>query len=93
MNRNPLLIAMALSITLLAGCYSSGVDRNWGRSNRVNQTAQVKYPEAPETLEQSGLDAQSTEQATAAHRVRADNKARQIIPATVTGTSDGIGDN
>jgi len=93
MTRNTLLIAMALSITFLAGCYGSGVDRNWGRSNRVNYTAQVKHPEAPESLELSGLDAQSTEQAMETHRTRTVNKTTQILAPTVIGTNRGIGED
>ena len=63
MTRNTLLVTMALSTMFLAGCYGSGVDRNWGRATRVNTTAQIRHPDAPDSLEQSGLDAATGQQA------------------------------
>ena len=93
MTRNTLLITMALSITFLAGCYGSGVDRNWGRATRVNYAAQVKHPEAPESLEQSGLDPATGEQAVAGHRKRSIEKVSQQPPPSVISIGSGIGED
>ena len=93
MTRNTLLVTMALSTMFLAGCYGSGVDRNWGRASRVNHTAQVRHPDAPESLDQSGLDALSGEQAMAGHRQRAIDKVGQQQAPSVANIGSGIGED
>lgn len=86
MNRTPLLLGLALAITLLTGCYTSGVEQNWGRSQRVNFAAQVKHPEAPKTLDApTGLDAVSGEQVIVGHRERtSDKNEKAIVPSLIS---------
>ena len=93
MTRNTLLVAMALSITLLSGCYASGVDRNWGRSTRIQYTAQIANPEAPESLEPTGLDPRTGEQAMEAHRQRSIDKVTATEPASVINIGSDLGDS
>ena len=93
MIRNTLFIAMVASITVLAGCYSSGVDRNWGRAQRISHTAQTKYPEAPATLDApTGLDAVTGEGVTAAHRKRAKQKTDKEQPPSLVSIGMGLGE-
>ena len=90
MKRIPLVLSLAATLALLAGCYSSGVERNWGRAQRVNFTAQVANPEAPASLEVPGdMDPSSSEQAMAGHRKRsADKIEQQQMPSLISiGTS------
>ena len=95
MSRNtPLLLALTASIALLAGCYSSGVERNWGRSQRVNFTAQTKHPEAPKTLEEpTGLDPISAAQAMSTHRQQTAKKGKTQQPPSLTDILTGIGED
>ena len=94
MTRTTLLLTMVMSIALLAGCYSSGVDRNWGRAQRINFTAQVKHPEAPATLDApTGLDARTGEMAMAGHRKRAAQKNERATPASLISIGTSIGEN
>ena len=92
MYRKTLFVAMATGALLLAGCYSSGVDRNWGRAHRVNTTAQTKHPDAPQSLEQSGLDGVTAQQAMANHRERTVDKVSQTPAASVINIGTGIGE-
>lgn len=93
MISNKLLLTMVASITLLAGCYSSGVERNWGRAQRISQTAQIKHPEAPATLDEpTGLDAETGELAMAAHRKRTTQKTERDIPPSLVNISESLGE-
>ena len=93
MNRIPLLICLAAALSLLTGCYTSGVEQNWGRAQRINFAAQVKHPEAPQTLDRpTGLDPTSAEQAINGHRERtADKTDKQVLP-TLIGIGTGFGE-
>ena len=92
MNRTTLLIAMVASVALLAGCYSSGVDRNWGRAQRINFTAQTLYPEAPATLDEpTGLDPETGELAMSGHRKRTVQKTEKATPASLINIGTSLG--
>ena len=93
MIRNTLLVTMAVAITFLSGCYASGVDRNWGRATRINYTAQIANPDAPETLEPTGLDPATGEQAIDGHRKRSVDKVRDTKPASVINIGTDLGES
>jgi hypothetical protein len=64
-----MLVLGSLSLFLLAGCYSSGVERNWGRSYRTNFKHMTANPEAvPVPDEPVGIDPQTAEIASQVHR-------------------------
>ncbi len=89
-NRS-LAIAAALSVVILAGCYSSGVDRNWGRAYRANFKHQIADTEAPATLDApTGLDPASGEAAIRLHRERAETKKSDALPSVIN-IGSGIG--
>ena len=64
-----MLVLLSVSAFLLAGCYASGVERNWGRSYRTNFKHMTASPEAvPVPDEPVGLDPETAEIAAQVHR-------------------------
>ena len=67
-----LILATTLCSFGLAGCYASGVTRNWGRSYNTNFKHMPANPEAPAELDgPTGLYAATGEAAMARHRANA----------------------
>ena len=94
MKRNLLPLAMAAAIIFVTGCYSSGVDRNWGRAYRVKFTALTAAPEAPKSLEvPAGMGAGTAEQTMTSHRKRSVEKSEQQVAPSLISIDQGIGDN